>query len=59
MKRFLEGLVFFLMIGSLLSACATGAGDRRGSGGKKSMPTQAKEQVVDPGSSGQSQSPSK
>ena len=46
MKRFFTAVVFCLMIGSFLVACATTATDKRGSGGKKSMPKQAQEEVV-------------
>lgn len=46
MKRFLTALIFCLMIVSFLAACATPATDKRGSGGKKSTPKQAQEEVV-------------
>ncbi|MBI3398666.1 MAG: hypothetical protein HY026_05480 [Deltaproteobacteria bacterium] len=46
MKRFFATVVFCLMIGSFLAACATTANDKRGSGGKKSMPRPAQEEVV-------------
>lgn len=46
MKRFFLAVVFCLMIGSFLAACATTANDKRGSGGKKSIPRQAQEEVV-------------
>jgi hypothetical protein len=51
MKRFFVAVVFCLTIGSFLAACATTADDKRGSGGKKSIPRQAQEEVVDQGSS--------
>lgn len=46
MKRFFVAVVFCLMIGSFLVACATPANDKRGYGGKKSMPRPAQEEVV-------------
>jgi hypothetical protein len=54
MKRFLVLVIFCLMIGSFLIACATTATDKRGSGGKKSIPRQAQEEVVPEGAASQS-----
>lgn len=46
MKRFFTAVVFCLVIGSFITACATTINDKRGYGGKKSMPKPAQEQVV-------------
>jgi hypothetical protein len=45
MKRFFAWVIFCLMIGSFLAACAA-APDKRGEGGKISLPKQAQEEVV-------------
>lgn len=45
MKRFFTALLFCLMIVSFLAACAA-APDKRGEGGKISLPKQAQEVVV-------------
>lgn len=52
MKRFLAGIVFCLMIGSFL-ACASTVNDKRGYGGKKSLPKPAQEEVVPEGTTPQ------
>ena len=46
MKRFFIAVLFCLMIGSLISACATTTDDKRGYGGKKSMPKPAREEII-------------
>lgn len=46
MKRFFLAVASFVTIGLFLAACASTSGDRRGEGGKKSMPRSAQEEVV-------------
>jgi hypothetical protein len=46
MKRYFAAVLSCIMIGLFLTACATATPDKRGYGGKKSMPKQAQEEVV-------------
>lgn len=46
MKRFFTAVLFCLMIGSFIAACATTTSDKRGEGGKMSKPKPAREEVA-------------